>query len=158
MDHEYHLLLGKAIQQYEVAFHLLTVTFPLAKDPKLLLGITYNLTSALEYSIEAILAYERKLKLVPEYKDDYASKLETFRFKSAPRNKIPFSYLSMLTTLKHLQRVHKLSPLEFQRGNRLVLCTKNYEMYTLSINQIKEYLRQTKSFVEIAERIINRGF
>ncbi|MBI4981122.1 hypothetical protein HZC30_06220 [Candidatus Woesearchaeota archaeon] len=159
MSSDYHELLARAVQQHHVAVHLLTVTFPLAKEPKLLLGITFNLTSAMEYAIEALLAYERKLGLISAYAEelDFKGKLRLFKERCMVRNKIPVKYLHLLSQMHHLQQLHKTCPTEFQRGNKLVMCTSRYEMHTVSINDIKNYVSETREFVEMIGRIMNKG-
>jgi hypothetical protein len=159
MSSDYHALLARAVQQHQVAVHLLTVTFPLAKEPKLLLGITFNLTSAMEYAIEALLVYERKLGLISAYAEetDFKEKIRIFKEKCVNRNKIPVSYLYLLSQMQFLQRLHKTCPTEFQRGNRLVMCTSRYEMHTLSINDIKNYVSETREFVGMIGRIVRKG-
>lgn len=149
----------RAVEQHKVAVHLLTVTFPLAKEPKLLLGITFNLTSAFEYAIEALLVYERKLGLISAYAEemDFKGKLRLFKEKCVVRNKIPIKYLHLLSQMQHLQQLHKTCPTEFQRGNKLVMCTSRYEMHTLSINDIKSYVSETKRFLELVAQIINKN-
>lgn len=156
---DYHTLLARAWEQYKVAVHLLTVTFPLAKEPKLLLGITFNLTSAFEYSIEALLAYEQKLGLISGNgeEQELGRRIRLFKEKCVARNKIPMKYLHLLSQLQNLQHLHKTCPTEFQRGNKLVMCTSRYEMHTVSINDIKNYVEETKEFVEMIGRIVDKG-
>ncbi len=159
MSSDYHALLARAVQQYQVAVHLLTVTFPLAKEPKLLVGITFNLTSAFEYTIEALLVYEKRLGLISAYAEEMElkGKLRLFKEKSVVRNKIPVKYLHLLSQMQHLQQLHKTCPTEFQRGNKLVMCTSRYEMHTVSINDIKNYVGETKEFLGLIAQIINKS-
>ncbi len=159
MSSDYHELLARAVQQHQVAVHLLTVTFPLAKEPKLLLGITFNLTSAMECAIEALLEYERKLGLISVYAEEmsFNEKIKLFKEKCVVRNKIPVKYLQLLNQMQFLQQLHKTCPTEFQRGNKLVMCTSRYEMHTLSINDIKNYVDETREFVEMVGRRVSKG-
>ncbi len=158
MSSDPHALLARAVQQYQVAVHLLTVTFPLAKEPKLLPGITFNLTSAFECAIETLLVYERKLGLIPAYAEemDFNQKLKLFKEKCVVRNKIPVKYLHLLSQMQHLQQLHQTCPTEFQRGNKLVMCTSRYEMHTVSIKDIKNYVSETKEFLGMITQIIDK--
>lgn len=150
----YHSAREKARQQYDAAFHLLNVTFPLAKDPQLLMGVVNNLLSSLEHSLTAILAYERQLRLVPPYFDNFQSKFNLFRLKSVQRNKISPDYVNLILDLKEILELHKRSPLEFQRGNRFVICTKDFQLKAISIKDLQEYLTKTKEFLALSEKII----
>lgn len=157
---EHEIARNRAHLQYNTAHHLLNVTLPLVKDPKLLVGIVHNLSSALEYSLDALLAYEKKLNLIPEYdntfNNDFNTKLTLFKQGAVLRHKIPESYFNLIHQLKQIQEIHKNCPVKFQRGNRIVMCTHDYNMHLLSHNEVKEYLKQTKEFLEITEHIISR--
>ncbi len=144
----------KAAQQYDAAFHLLHGTFPLVKDPKLLIGILHNLTQTFEYAIDAVLAYERQLLLVPSYPNDTKFKFNLFRDRTMRRNKIPNTYLTLLSDMYEITELQKKCPVEFQRGNRYVLCNPHYEFKTISIKEINEYLQQTKEFLDKINGII----
>ena len=144
----------KAIQQYDAAFHLLNVTFPLVKDPKLLIGIINNLSQSFEHAMDSILAYEKQLRLVPNYSDNFQSKFNLFRYKCVRRNKIPIEHITLMMELKEILELQKKSPVEFQRGNRYILASKDYKLRALSINDIKAYLTQNKDFLEHLDRIL----
>lgn len=150
----YLSLKEKASQQYEVAFHLLHVTFPLVKDPKLLLGIVHNIFSSLEYSMSAILEYEKQLQLVPNYLDNFQSKLNLFRLKSMRRNNVPMETVNLMLELRDLLELHKRSPMEFQRGNRLVICSRDYRLRTLSIRDLQAHLGKAKELLDQTEKIL----
>jgi len=151
---DYLLSKEKARQQYDAAFHLLHVTYPMVNDPKLLIGIISNLFSTLESSMEMILKYERQLQLVPNYPDSFKYKLDLFCRKSVRRNNIPHSFIHLILELKDTLELHKQTPMAFQRGNRLVLCNKEYSMKVLSLKTIKEFLDKSKEFLELSERIV----
>ena len=56
-----------AKQKIKVADHIISVTYPLVKDPKLLLGVLENIHSALMHCISAILEYDRLFKRIPPF-------------------------------------------------------------------------------------------
>ena len=145
----------KANQQFDNAFFLMNTTYPVVKDPKLLIGVIHNLTESFEYAKDSILAYERLLRLIPPYPDNPKFKFNLFRDKTMRRNKIPLKYATLLLDLKEFIELQKKCPVEFQRGNRYVLCNKNYQIKSVSLKEIKEYLHQTKEFLEIINKITN---
>ncbi|MBU0460279.1 MAG: hypothetical protein KKH52_02150 [Nanoarchaeota archaeon] len=144
----------KARQQYDAAFYLMHATFPVIRDPKLLIGVVYNLAQAYEHAIDAVLAYERQLRLIPPYPNDPKYKLNLFRDKTMRRNKISPEYITLFLELKDLIELKNKCPVEFQRGNRYILCSKNYRMKNISLKEIKNYLTQTKEFLTKIEQII----
>jgi len=153
----YHIHKDKALQQYDAAFHLLNVTFPLVKDPKLLLGIVHNLSQSMEAAMDAILAYERELKLIPHYHNNFQSKFNLFRYKSMKRNKTPPSHSTFMMDLRELLELHERSPMAFQRGDRFVICGKDYRMKIISTRELQKYLAQTKDFLDHMGQIIRLG-
>ena len=152
----YNIAKKKAIQQYDAAFHLLNVTFPLVKDPKLLMGVINNISTSLEYCMDTILAYERRLRLVPNCSDTFQSKFNLFRYKCVRRNGIPQELVNLMIDLRELIDLHRKSPMEFQRGNRYVLATRDYKLKVLSIKDIKNYVEMNKQFLNILNKTISQ--
>lgn len=145
----------KAYQQYNTAFHLLNVTFPLVKDQKLLLGIAHNLFSSVEATMTAILQYERDLRLVSGFNDaDFQSKFNTFRDRSVRRNKIPGLAVSLIQELREIVELHQKSPMVFQRGASVVICDKQYTLKSLTARDLAQYVHQAKEFLEVMEGIM----
>ena len=156
IDLDYNEWRQKALHQYDSAFHLLNVTYASVKDPKMLIGVISNLTLGMEYTMEAILAYERQLKLIPVYGDSFQGKLNMFRLKSLPRNKIPMSYVLLLIDLKQVLELHKKAPVEFQRGNSLIICNNEFRVKGLSAPDIQGYLLQAKEFMDMMSQIVTK--
>jgi len=156
MPEDYEDSLSKAMFQYDAAFHLLNVTYPLINDPKLLPGILTNIFLSFEAGMDAILQFERQRKLVPSYSDNFQSKFNMFRYKPVQRYKIPLEYVALIQNIKEMLDLHKKSPMEFQRGNKFVMCDRNYRIQSVSIRDIKEYCSMTKQFIDIMHAIINR--
>ncbi len=154
MPADYLAAKAKAKQQYDAAFHLLKVTFPLVKDPKLLLGVVHNLFASMEATMDAILAYERQLRYIPSYQEDFQSRFNLFRLRCLKRNNIPTEYPMLMQELQEILALHKKSPMEFQRGNSLVICDRNYLLKTISLRELQQYVEQAKGFLDTTERII----
>ncbi len=144
----------RAHQQYNAASHLLKVTMPLVKDPKLFLGILHNLFNALEASMDAILAYDQELQLIPPFADNFAAKFNVFQQKSIRRYNLPSEYPALMLDLKETLELHKKSPMEFQRGSRLVICQQDYQVRAISAQDVNLYLAKTGRFLALMEEII----
>lgn len=145
----------KAYQQYDIAAHLMQVTFPMTKDNKLFLGIAHNLFNSVESAMTAILQYERDLRLVSGFNEvDFQSKFNTFRDRSVRRNKIPSSAVSLIQELREIVELHQKSPMVFQRGTSVVICDRQYELKSLTVRNIAQYLNQTKEFLGQMEQIM----
>lgn len=143
----------QAEQQLASAKYLLDVTYRTIQDPKLLIGVITNIFSSLEQAITTLLIYERSLLLIPNYETDFNSKFTLFRSKVAPRNHIPQEYITLINKLQELTKLHKTSPIEFQRGNKLILCDKDYQLEPLTITNTQEYINQSQRFLDLIAKL-----
>lgn len=147
----------KAIQQYDAAWHLLNVTLPLTNDPHLLIGILHNISESLEHALDSIISYEQQLKNIPLCEDTFESKFNLFRMKVLHKNNIPSEIPRLILDLRETIKLQRSCPTEFQRGNRLVLATKDYQMKSVDLPQIKTYLEQCKQFLKIIDQITGKA-
>lgn len=142
---------NNALQQQKIAAHLLGVTFPLSKDPKLLLGVIYNLCGATEYALEALLLSEGIV-----VGEGLQSNLTALKLKSGQGSKITLEDIKFMHLLQEIKDKHKLSPMEFQRRKNLVICSKEYRLQILSVPEIKKYLQQSEELLQRLNSVINR--
>jgi len=150
---KFQLLRQESVKNYQVADHLLTVTYPLLKDTKLLLGVTDNMFSALNNAMSSVLYHERLFKLVPLFEDTFESKFNIFRYKCVPRYKINPEYIDLIQEIGEIITLHKRSPIEFKRKDRFIICSKNYQMKGITTYQLKLYLQKTKEFLNLTSNI-----
>ncbi len=151
------LIMDQALQQYNIAQHLLKVTFPLIKDPKLLIGINQNIFSSMNLVTDSILLSERQLGVIPVYSKTFPGKFNTFQLKSVKRNKIPIKITKLVQELYELLEEHKKSPIEFKRGKQYIICDNKYKMNILSPKIIKRNLELANEFISLGEKIINNN-
>jgi hypothetical protein len=148
-----HLELAK--KKYLVADHILTMTYPLVKDSKLLLVSLDNIFLVYTNCMAALLAKENKLSAISntfEYKFTIYKRIFEDKFKL---NK---EYSMTMREIKTIILEHKKSPVEFSRNNNLVICMEDYRMRELTYPLIKEYLHKAKLFIgEITSIIQNDG-
>ena len=145
----------RAVQRYEMAFHMLKVSYPMLKDHKILMGILLNLLESTEYAVDAILEYERKLKLIPAYPENFNGKLNFFQLKSVKRNNLSPQIINTMLKMKELVELQKESPIEFSRGNRYVLSKKDYQLHSISIPELEDFANQTKQLLSNMQEIIS---
>ena len=133
-------ILKEAWEHYHAAEHLLKVTYPLLKDPKLLLGIIttiYNtLSTALNYFLES------------HYDDQLIQKFHLLQQKKIH---LPKESENLIHSINNLKMQHQQSPIEFSRKNKMVICTREYHLQTISQENIKELLQKTKETLNYLE-------
>ena len=147
----------QAKKKLNVADHMLTMTYPLVQDSKLLLAVMQNIFLALTYSIGSILHYERSFKTIPPFQDNFSSKFNMFRAKIVDAYKIDKNYVDFIQEIKDIIVQHQQSPVEFVRKDRFVICSDDYKMKTISIENMREYLNKTKSFIALASKIVSKN-
>ena len=132
---------------------MLTQTYPLVQDPKLLLAVLENVFLAFTNSMSSILYHERLFKRIPPFQDNFESKFNMFRARIADKHEIDKKYLTTIKEVKDLIVQHKKSPVEFTRKDMFVICNEDYKMRTVSINDIKDYIKEAKEFMNISQII-----
>lgn len=138
----------KALRSITVADHMLTVSYPLVRDTKVLLSVMENIFLGLTNGMGALLYYERKYKNIPPFHDNFDSKFNTFKLYCVDRFSISKEYLPLLLEVKSIIKEHKESPVEFVRKDTYVIANKDYNLKTFSISDVKDYLAKAKLFIE----------
>tara|TARA_Y100000034_G_C6661163_1_gene289856 strand:- start:120 stop:593 length:474 start_codon:yes stop_codon:yes gene_type:complete len=145
----------KANKLYQTADHLAYVTYPLVKDTKLIITIVENLYASLMMSMDAMLYYDRLYKRINPVPENFYSKFETFKTKTAPRYGIDAEKVLIITNMREIIKKRQESPMEFSRRNKYVIASQDYKLKTISIDATKKYLADSKIFLEKLNRIIN---
>lgn len=147
--------LEQANFKYNAARHLLQVTYPLVKDPKLLLGVVSNLFQAYDLALTQLLQRERELLRIPPYTDQFQSKLNVYRHRIAKLHHLPDTHAQLISTLNHILTLHKESLIEFQRGDKFIICDDNYHIKAISAGDLKKYLTTTQQFLDFVTKTLN---
>ena len=148
---------NKALKRIKVADHILNVTYPLLKEPKLLVSVMENLFLALTNSMSALLYYERKYKEVPLFADNFDSKFDIFITKSAEKYNLDAAQLRMMREIKNILIEHKKSPIEFAKGDKFVICSEDYTIKTITVNDMKNYIGKAKAFIQDINFILQQN-
>ena len=145
-------LLEEAAHRLSVADHMLTMTYPLVKDPKLLLAVLENLHRSSDAALGAFALEEREHKRIPfvplsTFEDRHAAVSRYLAEKPG----IPHDLLRALQEMKELLAEHKTSPVEFTRNDQYVMCDEKYRVKTLGLDDLKGYLKRTKGLVSLVQ-------
>jgi hypothetical protein len=154
---EFQVLRDKALQKIKVADHMIFMTYPMIKDPKLLLAIVENIFASLDYGVGALLHYERLFKRIPSFNDTYASRMEVFKNRMIPKHKLSHNYVNLIMDVKSILSEHKNSPVSFIRKDKFVICSPTYSIKTIDINLVKKYIFETKVFLSTINKIVSEN-
>jgi len=145
---KFHKLIKEANSTFNTADHLTYVTYPLVKETRLIITIIENLYTAATKAMDAIIYYDRLYKRINPVAENFNSRIDVFKNKCAKRYDIDEKYINLLKDLKRIVSNHKESPMEFIRKDKFVICSDSYSnVKTLDINQLKEYISLTRSFL-----------
>jgi len=133
--------LSKAFDHYQTAEHLLHTTLPLAKDPKILLGIVKSISNCLENALTLILKKEKIT--VPE---GLLKKINTVR-PFAARYRLSAENLAFMLRIHEILHLQKCSPMEFKRGSTHIICSDDYSLEILSAKDIRGFLQHVKKIL-----------
>ena len=147
----------KALKNLYIADHILTMTYPLIQDPKLLLAVCENIFLGLTNSIASLLYFERLYKRIPPFHDNFESKYNMFKMRCVERFNISKEYLKFILEIKEIIYENKKSPVTFSKKNKFVICSDNYKLKTLSLEELKQYLEKAKLFIHEICSIIEKN-
>ena len=134
----YEELRDIARKKIKVADYMLTMTYPMIKDPKLLLAVMENVFLALTNSVGSLLHYERVFKRVPPFQDTFVSKFSTFK-KCSKRYNIDETQIMMINEIKEIILQHKKSSVEFTRNDSFIICSDDYHMKTITLEKLLSF-------------------
>ena len=82
--------------------------------------------------------------------------MNMFRQKCLIKHNIDIEHMTNLLDIKEIILEHKKSPVEFKRGDRFIICSENYKMKAVSVNDIQKYLNKAKLFIEAMDTIVRK--
>ena len=154
---EFQAARNKANEKLKLADHMLTQTFPLVKDPKILVAVLENLFLALTGGMASVLYYERTFKSIPPFVDNFENKFSLFTQKCVPKYNLDKKYIELVIEVKEAVLAHRKSPIEFARNDNFVICSDNYKLKAITIGQIKKQIDLTKTFLKETSLIVSKN-
>jgi hypothetical protein len=151
---EYEELREQARRKISLADHMLTMTYPLVRDTKLLMVVLENIFLSLSYAMGSVLHYERTYKRIPQFTDNFESKYHLFKESCVAKYHIHEDYLKLLKEIKEIIVEHRKSPIEFTRKDSFVICSDSYKIKTVGVEQIKRYISKAKDFITLTNFIV----
>ena len=138
------------------ADHLVSITFPLVKDSRLLRTAMENLFVGAKNIMASLLHYEETFKRIPHFQGDYDTMAHWFRSKCVPYYKLSRDYGVSLDELKVLAENHKTSAVEFTRGDGLVMFSDTYNFKKITLAELKAYIGVMKRMLLDVEGVVSR--
>lgn len=144
----------KALKNIQVADHMLSSTYPMVQDPKLLLAVMDNVYLAFVNGIHAILLNEKEKKNINTFPTSFESLFDLFKLKIVPKFGIDRSYIGLIQDLRNTVSQHKSSSVEFVRKDKFVICSEDYKLETVTVAQLKKYIAKSKEFMKKMDELM----
>ncbi len=133
----------EATQSIDIAYHLLTRTYPLAEDSKILLSVLKSIYTSHEKIFLAVLDNEfLRPKISPTA--SFIIKYDRFKQLVLEKKLLEKEELSVFKEIEQLWNEHKESTVEFTKDNNVIMADEDFKIQKLSEEQLKKYISQTR--------------
>ena len=153
----YQLHYKKAVGFFKSADHLIYVTMPVVRDVKIITTVLDNVHLALLHGMDAALEYERHFRRVLPLATNYDMRFDVFKKRVVGKQGISIQEADFIAEIKNLVDERKGASMEFTRSGKVIICSEDYNMKTLSIEEIKKYLSTTRNFLAKVSGMIKNG-
>jgi len=148
-------LIEDANRRISTADHLVYMTYPMLRDPKLIMKIAENIEEAMRSAIEAVVYYDRLYKRIQPTGEEFTSKYYAFKSSCAKRYNIQGEHILAFEDLRKLIMDHKESPTSFVKGDAIVICADHFRnVRQVSFDKVKNFLNTAKQFILKANQIV----
>ncbi len=144
----------EAVRKMRLADHMLTMTYPLLKDPKILLSVLQNIFSALSNAVSAVLYQELYYKRIPHFNDSFESRFNALKAHVVKKYNIDLKTVRLIAELRELLNEHERASVEFSRKGKLFMARDDYIMRSLSPEDLKRYLKKGKEATHDLLRLV----
>ena len=146
--------LEEAERRLGVANHLLTRTYPLVNDSRMLLAVAKELHLVNTLATNAFLETELATKRIPVLPKNPEIRIELLE-ESVQRHSLGEDILKNVKDLHEVIVTHEKSPVEFAKPDKFVICDKDYKLITVTVDILKSALSTTRTFVESVNKIVS---
>ena len=148
------MLAREATKAFKTADHLTYVTFPLLNDQKLFATIAEKLKEAVDKGMRALLEYDYLYKRIQFIPSDFQARVMLFKQYTQKKYNFKPTIFATIEDIEEIVTRRKESPIEFLRKDRLVIASANYRLKTVSLDHIKNYVTETKTFISKINEIV----
>ena len=142
----------KSSEKYLVnADHLISVTFRVVNDKKIILNAIENLSKSLIFGIDSILQFEastKKARLFQEQREN----MKLFRM-IAENYGINNQEIRFIDEIFYIVKKHKDSSMEIMNNDKLIIMSDNSPFY-LQPDNVKVYVINTRTILNKIKKVI----
>jgi hypothetical protein len=132
-----------AFQKLAIADHLLSTTYTMVQEPKLLVSVIENILRAMEAAVTASLDAH-----LISYSKTLESKMDMFRRKIIAQKGLDPAIVDFVMELRDIVQEHKKSIVEFKKKEKYVIADNDYHMRSLTAEDARKKLRTAKKYID----------
>ncbi len=141
--------LSEALKHINIADHMAYKTFPLINNEKILLKALEEIQKSI---ISSINIFNKNILLSKEIKPQKHRRI----IKILKKSNFEDNEIKKIIKILEINKKHKESAIEFTRNKKLVIMSDNLQILTLSINEIKDYIKLAKKLYLKAGFLTNK--
>lgn len=144
----------KAAEKYSsIADQTIYVMINLLKEKKLLFNALENVYKSVLFSINSVLQFENSFNRTVLYQES-SRNLQFFRSIASDYDITPYE-LGLIDEIISLVSKHKKSPLEFTKGEKIVIMEDSGLPSSFDEKKVKSYVSLSKSLTEKIKKKVN---
>ncbi len=147
-----HPKIEEANKFLKIADHMVYITFPAMKEQRLLIKILEQIHKAQKAMISFILDNEYQGKRIRLYAEPQVN-FKTF-LSCAPKYGIKEPHLDSIKKTASIIDMHIKSPMEFVKQDKLVIMSEGMQMESITHEQVKKHLIQSREMLKSIENQI----
>lgn len=151
---EIKALQDESEQKIKTADHLLSITYPVVKEPKLLILVIENVFESLSLMIDWALQTEKIYK--KEYETNFDEKFSIFKRKIVTKYDINKDIIQFIEKIKTIVEEHKKTAVTFIRKEKLIITDENYNLTKITPDECKKIILKAKSSIKIIQDLIEK--
>lgn len=144
----------EAVQELKRVDHLFWVSLKYTRTVDVIKHVIDRLINCIGFGLEALLKYAKEKKLVTAIPENAGLRCNLLR-KTFPDNLQLIDHINFYTRLRKLSKAEYSKREEFRRHVTMIATIDKGEIVEVSIDVLKEYYEDTKSFVSFVKRTIN---
>ncbi len=141
-----------SLSELRLADHMIYVTLPLLNDKRIFINAVDHLGNAIGLAIREFMKKEKDYKRLSYLPEDELL-IDEFIKKYCTNTKLA-KYAGMIKDITAFNKVRSNSSIKLKRNDKFIVISPEYTMTALSIEQVKNYLKMAKEFVEKMRSLI----
>jgi hypothetical protein len=141
--------ISSSIENLNIADQLLNNTYPLIREPKLLISVLEHLSQAFENIIIATLQYEKEdVTTLENIQSNFNTLIQLFEQNIINKYNLDKEIIPFILNIRTTLEKHKNANIEFTKKETFIISDNEYNITTLNVNEMEQTLLQSKRYID----------